>query len=845
MPLIENGVGSVWGLPVIREGERRVSALAVSEKLERPGKDTDGPEARRLRELEDLGVGPLGRYCGGEPIRPVRLSAGDFFSSGKEPAAGEPVLKDLSKGTAGGFWTRLECDETRWTAAGDTAAIFHDHLEFLRTWGFSGGVIIEERRDLAELLGGYLLFLRNEAPGAKIILVLSKDFFDRADYTGPGLQNVKPFGDPGAGEIPLNFVNGGEPVLSASFCGLGVVFYEDLPPDLKILTSRCDILVNVVRSGISSRAGESVIRDSKVRIALTITVVRHNPAKKIAKTGDTQKSPLAGYLYRSLVPAQPGPPAPFSAAPSRPRSGKNRSGCSTAPPVIGKAGLSRTPFSGGREEAAALDGEVLLPLWEAGRIEAAGGGLFAVTAKFSGLRALDVKDEQAWFYRNPPEGTAGNTAESPPPVRPGAAFSELNEQQLGFFLRWRHKCRRGREPDWNTAHAPALDPNGYGETYIRLYARELALCMGREGPMRHFLALRDLFHACRAGFPETGALLCRWLLDFAVIYGIASQALPLLMDELEHETGETWTELLWKTRSETASILTDLSLHRFFIEEDRPLEQLLDAERDPAWVCVKALIPEKLLRRKESALDAGEDWAPHYRRALGAIDKQLRHDWNRSFFEFFYPPRPQSAVLKAFDTLPHVGESSYRVYWTGFTSHRPLLDILSGLFLDPRTNPLHGLEAHLHPLTLEGELLEELRRESDAVRDILKTETGGAPQDPGEGPRRIRGSPSAKQRPALPSETAHRDREARTRPPENSYVAPDRADLEEFIAVLGTQERSALRNIAQGDGAAVTDMTVDAINGAFNKRFGDLLVEISGEGPSISPEYRSILPSWE
>jgi hypothetical protein len=868
MPLMENGVGSAWGLPVIREGDRRVSALAVSEKLERPGKDRDGPEARRLGELEELGVGPLGRYCGGEPIRPVRLYPGDFFPGGAASASA----------VAGGFRLPLEWDETRWTAAGNTPVLFHDHLEFLRTWGFSGGLTVEDRRDPAELLGSYLEFLRNEAPGAKVILVLPGNFFNSAKERI--FPKAAPFGDPGAGEIPLNFVNGGEPVLSASFCGPGLALYEDLPPDLRLLKSRCDILLNLVYA--ESPAGESPrnirdLRNIDARLTLTVRVVRSGPKEK-GKTGDLRKGPAA-FLYRTLVPGKSGLSSALSAkssASARPAKASAGNRRSLSPAL--RPGPSRRPFSGGREETAALD-EGLLPLWEAGRIEAAGGGFFAVTAKFSGLRAADVKDEQASFYL---EGRGPRAPGEAPPVRSGAAFTELNEVQRDFFLRWRHECREGRYPDLIPNGAPgdsSLPGNGSpvsdppcGAAYLRLYARELAVCMGREGPLEHFLALRDLFLVYREGFPETGALLCRWLLDFAVIYGIASEALPLLIGELWNEpwngapgTNASWADILRKTQGETAALLTDLSIHRFFIEEDRPLEQLAS---DPLWACVKTLIPDKLLRRKER----DPDWAPEYRRALGVIDNQLRRDWNRGIFELFYPPRPEYAPFRAFGKITRAGESSYRVYRPGFVSHRPLVTVLSELFLHPGSTPLDGVEARLRPLTLEGELLEELRRESDAVRDILASSPAGPSHHSGgdsppasapAGRTLSSGRPSLPEAPQGGASCMAPDRAAGSAPrpgvsytmPDQadgsaptqgtSYTVPTRADLEEFIAALGTRERAALRSVAGAFAEPVTDMEVDAVNAAFNERFGDLLIEITSEGPSISREYRSILSLWE
>jgi hypothetical protein len=796
MPLMEKAVGSAWGLPVIRDGKKRISALTASKKLEAVSNKLEVPPsglaAEELRSLEAMGIGPLGRYLGGEPIKPIPLGPGHFFSFNEASPLAE-------------LFCGIEFDDTRWQANGDTAELFRSHLEFLRTWGFSGGVTIT-KAVMAELLGAYLAYLQKETEnsGAKIIALLSKAFFETLQ---PFLQTAKPFGETGAAGIPVNFTAGGDPVLSSPFSGLGIILYEDLPPHVRTLKPRCDILV-IAETGTASEASP-VLREINGSLCLTISTPvkeKKEPPDRENKSPRTKKKNLSvhDYLFRHLIPEKPGAPVPaleFPAASVMP--GRRK--------FLRPVQAHRRPFAGNGEEAAALG---LLPQWEAGRVEAAGGGLFAVTAKFSGLQAADFKEEQAVFYREslnirrgtdpkPPYKEASRTRREAPPIGRNAAFTSLKDDQLSFFFYFRNECRRGNCPD--------LFSPEYAEAYITLYARELVVSMGREGPVQHFLALRDLFHAYGKIFPETGAMLCRWLLDFAAVYGIAAEALPFIIEELwAREDHAALREQESGPYGEVHSLLLDLALHRFFIEEGRPLTTI--------WPCIKALIPQKILYRKAHE----ENWAAHCCTSLDAIDKQLRRDWNRGIFEIFYPSAARSSSLDAFGGLRALGESSYTVYRPGFSSHRPLIDLLSALALDPASNPLPGVQARLAPLSLESELLEELRKESDAVREILKTD-GTLPfevQPSGRLP--VPG-------PALPGP---------------AYMPPDRSAMAEFVSALDETLREALRNMVTD--TTVSETSIDAINGAFLERFGDLLIGTGPGGPSISAEYEAILKSlWQ
>jgi len=820
MPFTERGVGSAWGLPVVASGKERLSALSLSEKLEPPGTlsiSSDPFRAERLLELEALGVGPLGRYLGGEPVKPVRLGPEDFFKPPGSPQSGIQAFGRKSRnGAAELFCAALEFDNTHWVDRGTVPELFRGHLEFLRTWGFSGGLHVEEA-SLPPLMAEYVNNLEKETapekPPARIVVLVSKRFFETR--LAAELPNARPGGDKTAGEIPVNHNSEGGAVLGPDFAGLGIALYEDILPPLRAQRARCDILITVKTGPAESISAEGIA----ARLKLTVNAVQQKDKQAAVK-----RTPLNTFLFRDIKPVKSGglPTAlPFPAN-SRPDWGTGIKRIHGTPGQSQSAGFSRQP--GSRQPGSRQPGA---------QRHTAGCCVFEVNTKFSGLMAADFKEEQSLFYREGPAGTHHNR--EPPPVKPGVGFSGLHEAQREFFFRWRNECRRGF----------AAVPSGslYIESYILLYARELVLCMGRESPLEHFLSLMGLFRASWERYPETAAILCRALVDFAVIYGITGEAVPLLLDELRNGRFGTANDkgapemLFDPSGGPPAALLFDLALHHFFIEKAESLEG------GEFWPLIRVLIPPKILDRKENDPE-------HPARCCGmlaVIDTGLRRSWKRGFFSLFCPPLPVRADYTAFEKGrlgvggPALGDSSYTAYRPDFSSHKPLLDVMSALALQPEINPLPGVEARLHPLSLENELLEELRKESDAVRDILKPEYDA--DDGADGRTRAGRTRRSLPNAAVPETDA--PQAALTAP---AYTSPGSATLAEFIASLEETQRSVIRSIAASaydarNGGA--DAAIDDINSAFYERFGDLLIETGPDGASISAEYQAILREWE
>jgi hypothetical protein len=847
---MEKGVGAAWGLPLVREGKNRYSALAVSRALKRSGKAETreghpGPDFSGGAELPDgnffgreelaaIGVGPLGRYVGGEPIKPLPLKPERFFETGYL-AAGKIPGGIPAGSSARSFFSGVEFEKDLWCAGGDLSSLFHFHMEFLRTWGFSGGSVVPGEtagENSGGFLAAYLRFLHKEnyGTGGKILAVMERLFFEKSLL--PLLPEASPFASAETGKIPLNNAEGEESLLAAGITGTGIMLYETLPPGVKALKARCDILL-AVETEHTDPAAFSLLGEIDARLRLGILIAgkdsggfKNSFLKKTGFVGTSAETETR--LFRNLVPSSSGgKPPPLPLKPARPASGKaGPSGNEAA--WFSPDWLRKTPGPG-REEAAALG---LLPQWEAGRVEAAGGAVIAVHSRFAGIRVSDFRDEQALYYgeaapeKYPVEETAGERERSgkepafaAPPESGEAAFERLDGKQREFFLYWRDQCRRG-----NYIFAESSESMVSGlEYYIEIYARELVLSMGNEAPMEGFLALRELLREYGASRPALEDFLFRLLVDFAAIYGIGNQAFGLLFDRIPPLIEKQKTA--GKSDPALRTIL-DLALFRFFVTEKRRPGN--DGETDEYLLpFIKALLPRKV--RKGLAEKEAEE---KFGGALVLLDKKLREDWDSGLFEFFCPPIPLRSDFRAFEKCPGVGASSYTVFHFGFSGHVPLVSTLESLVLNPDSAGLFaGSPAGEFSFNLETDLLAELRRESDEVRELLTTrelrETGPGRED------------SRNERRFLP-EAAGGEAKGTSATP---CRIPDKMAMAEFTASLSGADIAALGALIEdGD---IGDLEAERINAAFNGRFGDLLVVYEGGKPSIPGEYLSILKAWK
>ncbi|MDR1419965.1 MAG: TerB N-terminal domain-containing protein [Treponema sp.] len=479
--------------------------------------------------------------------------------------------------------------------------------------------------------------------------------------------------------------------------------------------------------------------------------------------------------------------------------------------------------SGGRRRA------ILRPPRPPGKLPV----LFSDRVKFRKLPAADLLTELSRVNE------AGEKSPYVPlkSFRRDPSFDSLDGGQARYFFYWRGEFRRRREPGGSLPAA--------GEEYIRLYARELILAMGGGEGTAAFRELLELWTCCRRDFPGMDAYFPAWLLDFAALYEIEEEALPLLLPlvpSINTEDGEG-----------VPGILADLSIHSRFIDGNNVI-------------------------RAEDMRTMTDGVTEETVRVLNAADRFLRENFRLRFFAFFYPPASHREKRDAFNGLGGAGSSSYTAEWISFSRHRPLLEFLetlrnhlefrlgikAGVNRKPLAEPWKSiadgtLDGVLRPReipigrqSVRAERLEKLRKESEETREILAPPASKTPREKDisvEIPS-FTIHPSFTERPSFTELPGARQK---TPPalPKPFTPGGERPRLAVFLSALSETERTALSILRGGNrvdfdafarrNGVMPDLLIDGINERFGELFGDLLVNAMDEGPEIQAEYREEL----
>jgi hypothetical protein len=453
----------------------------------------------------------------------------------------------------------------------------------------------------------------------------------------------------------------------------------------------------------------------------------------------------------------------------------------------------------------------------------------------------------------------------------GAAlsFERLTEGCLGYFLFWRGELRRGKFPETD-----------FG--YIALYARELILFADSGNPMGSFRELQKLWHGYRADFPVLDRLFPLWLMDFGVLYNRAGEAL---------------SELLPFAPESGLPLLVNEYIHRKYIENRSAPGPRAEDNRAAYPLSLEDVFT--LLRSSGAKMPRlpGLELKAASEKAFRGIDRFLRKQYGKGLAAFFYPSRPRSGEVRAFEGLSGLGESSYRYECIDFCAHAVFIEFLrnSLAYIEYGLNrergiargrepPIDGLwkflihrvlgfsaavtpppELRLKAVHLENDILDQLRLESESLRELLSPLDG---EDlPGTG------IPAGSRHGSLPAANSTYPPKADSfgtsavpgavmppivsplplpPPPQALPQAPEGLSLAAFVEGLDENEREALRLIASapddsgGMGGFATwarknnmlpELLIDRLNEAFREFSGDLLVEISGGGVSIQAEY--------
>jgi hypothetical protein len=837
-PVTEQGVGRAAAAPFLKYNKKLFSAPALSRQFRSAYIALEDKWVRR-ETLEQKGIGSLGRYINGETLEPFGVKPRSIFfrEDGELP------------GELRGLWEDFEFDRDCWKKYGGEKESFSAHLDFLRAWGLSGGIVSRDREKTAAFLASWLKSLAAELertvqdpgdlfdaplpgtrrrdlepkvrwpgfPSGRVLVLMQPGFW------GKWLEKELPQSGEGPHTVPAGKYSGASSLSDPRFRGIGLGFYRDF---LKVRGREAgwDMFI-LVGPEEALWSGESFDRDLFRALTAIKTRLRLGVFFSSVFSGSRELSPnprtenlsakemkfffgirgnmteIEKYLIRETGDF-------LSLPPVRPR----------LPPVILRP---PSPWRGRDKDAAAFREEIII-----------GGGRFFVEARFTGLRSAEYRTEQEYFFRARRTRPAKNgpvTEEAEPD------FNRLSPEKRELFFWWRSEFREGRNRETS-------------RSFLLLYARELVLLMGGK-PEEAFEELHRLWEAYREIYPDLDGRFPKWLVDFAILYKVNEK---------------TVSPALLGFPPPAAGLAGDLYLHKKYIEENNSL-----VTKD-----LEALLPGgRAFSRLEFSVGLRERAIEAFGVMLNTIDKFLRQSYGKKLLEFFYPLPPRKESIAAFEGLGGLGHSSYAAERLSFAAHRPFLSFLASLAsfleyrllkekgLNPPGNPPHldplwkylaGLddsdgpipeELGLPQVELEREKISRLREESDAVRELLRVEREDENLPPAASPLAPFPSPRSTSGSTLLTPPA-------TSCFSPSTLRPPPSPFSSFLESLSETERIALELIAGGGGrkeleelarktGTMTELILDGINGRFMEDRGDLLLEISlDEEPRIQAEYR-------
>jgi hypothetical protein len=759
--------GRAWALPILRYDTRAFLAGEVSLRMDREFILLEDQWVRR-EDILALGVFPLGCYAGGAGIEKIKLKPGELLRRGSERFAG--LFSDLELLNAAGPPAQAEREK-----------VFHEHLEFLRSWGISGGVVFNGHREQAALLCAALL--RLAAVGAGTLALMEKRYYDL--YLSPLLPELK------AGAIALP-----ETGRKQEDSPVRIAFYEDLPLSPPDARKAADILL-LVEPEEAIAHEKTLAALQKLKPALTLGIFssawelfRSQAAAKARSLFRITEAELTPCLIRDTA------------------KGFNLPRFEFPPPAI----LRPSMFSPEQRPCR-----------------------FTVEEKFSGLSGPSLYSELALYK------TSGQDAPFIPLrlLKGNLDIERMEPEELAFFLFWRTEFRRGNIIKTGEAYIRI-----YARELCLFTGEEAELSGSFRELLKLWESYREIFESLN-GFLPRWLVDFAVVYDIAdnafplLIPRAIKSKDPLLADIYIHQRFIRENNsiefadielLIPKVFEEPAALTRDRRLVRNFEAVINAVDRCLREEF--RLKLFEFFYPPKYDTEKREAF-SGMERAGCSSYSIEGI-RFTRHPPLLAFLENLFryteycfklknglelkgraPPLEETWKRMADKAL---GIADNALIPSAMRQPVPLAPLNRTALPNPPPVPLRQIR-------LLDSRLEKLRDDSDAVRDLLKIEED---EEVMKNPRPV--SPEIPR--LLPSGAAKKKAPVKT-----FLKTLDRIEREALAVIAGAD------NVLPGLEAfarkhhTMPELLIDKINAAFLEQAGDLLVDTVDEEPHIQSEY--------
>lgn len=805
-----DGVGIVTAKPIFMCGDFQCRADDLSRAVT--------PDARFVRlsngwidaeKLKDAGIGPFGRATDGTPLGPTALTAGEILKGGSNRLKGP--------------WDPPEFPPITLPSGQSSLEVAKAHLDFLREWGVPGGIVGPIGSYQAAFFHA-LTAIVDRTSKPRVLIVAARKTFDQLapSWAGPVTARFD-------GLLK-------DPEFRASTVRLALVTPKALEtiPGLTSLTWTviCLLEADALVKTTSSRLFENLCECRKALALgsfLSADFLKHNAQRRALAQVFGIPVDGGGELVWKY-----GLRNPEERIATLPRVYVSTSALESTTPVgypaefnLGSAptpaGLPIPNRTGGMELATEISGSLSTEPVKIG-----------FQTSFSREEGGFVEQARTFVNKD------GAPASFIPFMHYWPTYAVMTDAQLKWYFYWRGQVRGGTYPDTDLS-------------YIFVHVYELINNVGVANSLDGYQQLRGLWLNYRSRYPNLDHYLIDWTCDYIILNPSEVDPLQPYLDALSLKVHPSEPDLLLQHYS---AELVNMPL-----------------------VLIEAFSTYRLTASKFCKEGHRAILERVIRESLDQVDRHLTKKSGKGILDEYRPRESRTIHRHPFQSALYVGPSTEIRVGTVFcySLHQPFRDFLAscikhtentlreilgfrgrlrGYQLDSETaavieafvkgeGPLPGPHPEKAPLVIDLSRVDDLTRESDAVRDILL-------KDSAQGSEGI--LPSSPTPAHQPLSFAQHVTTKIPRPEGTpAHLLTDLDPVYEVLKRLDSEEMSLLtvlmarnwetdeQSLRENLPGILLEVSIDHINELASKFLGDLLVHGEGGRKVVAEDFRDEL----
>lgn len=796
----KNGIGKAFAVPVCRFGDKLVSAKELSLSTEVKNCIILDKHLS-LSCLEQIGIGVMGRMIDGTVLNPIELKANEIIYRGSERLEG--------------LWKKINFIQDCWKVTGSTQEITKSHLTYLQTFGINGGVILPESNTIDLIKQSLYEYCGQDYINTKKLILIRKKMLNELDLE----------------KLQDNFVilKGlkSDPILSNQNNRNVICTYTILEKYASITSIDWDIIL-MIEPDEQFKTSSSVIYQSvrKITGAIKLGIFSSSP-----KSYSAQKSLAMSDLFGISIYDNPNV-------------------CMYQIREVDSSLELPKAYEFKRKKPIKLAQPVEI------RIDGAEEHTYSIPKRKSNeiiINGMSVKIEMSYgstdgsseFKREALKNVSysGSPCSFTPFMSYWPTYSTMNYDQKKWYYYWRKMVREGTYIDTDLS-------------YIFIYIYELLNGVGYVQPAEGFEMIWSTWQAYDEKFSELSKYLSNWTLDFVII--------NKLDDKLE--------KLLSSSAICNNNILFNIHIYKRYIEESATILledvlQIISYSISKSKVSLKG--HESLLRQE-------------LQRVINIINKETINKYGKNLFALFCPIYKTEESKYAYSSAVYDGNIKYNISYFSFKQHSPLEQFLTFLVKEienrvrkkvKHNGQLKGIELdefflniinkeypeenikkkkkvtenvnsdqvssnylESKPLKMNSELLNQLRKESTEIQEILMVE------DEEDNSKKKDLYVDSSQEKLVEEKLIEKIPLMEAKSESDDEVVEFITELVPYkieallILLSGMDVEEQLKNIAMNN-QTMLEIMLDEINEEFGDKVGDILIDTRSMPHCIFEEY--------